>query len=153
MFNKVIPFINERYHKLNIVIVEPSKFHRAFLSKAIADNRPYHSVTLLENMEQVFVRVYGEMKIDVIFFDLESNIDINNIAILKAVSPKMSFVHWSYCKHPEIIEYLHELEVNSFCLKDSTAPTLITAIDSIATNPNILFVDERLNKCLPLLAS
>ena len=153
MNKQVVPFVNSRYKALSIVVVESSKFHSTFLLKAIADSRPYHKVTVVESLEDIFSCLYSEMQIDVIFFDLEVQQNTENISIINAIAPEISFVHWSYCKHPEIIEYLHKLEVNSFCLKDSTSPTLISAIDSIATNPNILYVDERLTKCLPLLAN
>ena len=153
MFNQLVPFVDNKYKALNIVVVESNKFHQAFLDKAIAESRSYHRITVVDSIEEVFSFLYSEIQIDAIFFDLESNLDVDNIAILHAISPEISFVHWSYCRHPEIIEYLHRLGVNSFCLKDSSSPTLVTAIDSIATNPKILFVDERLNKCLPLLAS
>ena len=153
MNNQVVPFVNSRYKALQIIVVESGKFHSSFLTNAIAERRPYHKVTVVENLEDVFSCLYDDMEIDVIFFDLELQPNTENISIIKAIAPEISFVHWSYCKHPEIIEYLHKLDVNSFCLKDSSSPTLISAIDSIATNPNILYVDERLTKCLPLLAN
>lgn len=153
MFNQFLPFPNKHYKSLNIIIVEPSKFCRAFLANTIASSRPYHNIMAIDNIEEVFSLMYEEVKIDVIIFALESTLELDNISIVSAISPEIAFMHWSNCQHPEIIELLHNLGVNSFCLRDSAAITLISAIDSIATNPNILYIDERLNQCLPLLAS
>lgn len=153
MFDQFIPFINKQYKALNILIVEPSKFYTAFLENAIACSRPYHNIMTLDKIEDVFSLMYEEVQIDAIVFDLDSMSELDNIAIVNAISPEIAFMHWSHCQHPEIIELIHQLGVNSFCLKDSNASTLIAAIDSIATNRHILYIDERLNQCLPLLAS
>jgi DNA-binding NarL/FixJ family response regulator len=153
MFNQFITFTNKHYKSLNIVIVEGSNFYRAFFGNAIASSRPYHNIITVSKIEEVFSLMYEEVNIDAILFDIESILDVNNIAIISAISPEIAFMHWSSCQHPEIIELLHGLGVNSFCLKDSTSTTLVSAIDSIVTNPNILYIDERLNQCLPLLAS
>lgn len=152
MFNQSI-FLNEnKYQALNIIIVETSRFCRNFLANAIASQRTYHQIMAVDKIEEVFSLMYEEVEIDIIFFDINSGLNLNDLAIIKAISKDTTFIHWSNCQHPEIIELLHSLEVNSFCLKDSNADSWIAAIDLIATNPNILYVDERLNNCLPLLA-
>ncbi|VEP15228.1 Response regulator containing a CheY-like receiver domain and an HTH DNA-binding domain [Hyella patelloides LEGE 07179] len=153
MLNKLIPFSNNQYKAINILIVEHSNFRRAFLTNAIAKTRPYHNIIAVDSIEEVFSLMYGEVHIDSILFDIEPLFDVNNISIINAISPEIAFIHWSDCQHPEIIELLHGLGVNAFCLKDSNLLTLVSAIDSIATNPQILYVDERLNQCLPLLVS
>lgn len=153
MFNQLIPVHKNKYQALNIVIVESSRFRRSFLANAIASQRAYHHIMVVDKIEEVFSLMYGEVEIDVIFFDIDSGLKVNDISIIKAISKDTAFIHWSNCQHPEIIELLHNLEVNSFCLKDSNYQNWIAAIDCIATNPNILYVDERLNHCLPLLAS
>ena len=151
MFNDFIPLRDNQYQALNIAIVEPNLDRRDFLVKAIAKYRPYHNIMALDSIEEVFSLIYGEVEIDAILFDLEPVLDVNNISIINAISPDTAFIHWSNCQHPEIIELLHSLGVNSFCFKSSGTEILIAAIDSIATNPNILYLDEHLNNCLPLL--
>lgn len=146
------PFINNKYKTLNIVIVESSRFSRTFLAEAIATSRPYHNIMAVDKIEEVFSLMYEEVAIDLIFFDIDSGLNLNDLSIIKAIAKDTAFIHWSNCQHPEIIELLHGLEVNSFCLKDSNSDSWTAAIDCIATNPNILYVDERLNSCLPLLA-
>ena len=152
MFNQLIPINNNKYQALNIVIVEPSRFNRAFLANAIASTRSYHQIMAVDKIEEVFSLMYEEVAIDIIIFDINAGLNLNDLSIIKAISQDTAFIHWSNCQHPEIIELLHSLEVNSFCLKDSNPDSWISAIDCIATNPNILYVDERLNYCLPLLA-
>ena len=97
--------------------------------------------------------MYQEVKVDLIVFDINLGLNVKDLSIIEVVSPSTSFLHWSSCQHPEIIELLHASGINSFCLKDSHSDNLIAAIDSINTNPNILYLDERLEKCLPLLTS
>ena len=151
MLNKPIPLRDHQYQALNIVIAESNMDRRNFIIKAIAKFRPYHNIMALDDIEEVFSLIYGEVVIDVILFDIEPLLDVNNISIINAISPEIAFIHWSNCQHPEIIELLYNLGVNSFCFKSSSAEILITALDSIATNPNILYLDEYLNECLPLL--
>ena len=153
MLDRLFSFIHNKYQPLNIVIAESNEFHKAFLARAIAKIRPYHNIIVIDSLEEIFTLMYGEVKIDVVFFDLDSGADINDLKIIRAISPEIAFVHWSNCQHPEIIELLYDLSVNSFCLKRSSPDTFIDAIDSIGKNPKILYMDELLNKCLPLLAS
>ena len=65
----------------------------------------------------------------------------------------MSLIHWSNCQHPEIIELLYSLGINSFCVKDSEPNAIAEAIDLAAYYPQSLYVDEKLHNCLPLLRS
>ena len=153
MFNQLIPFNQNNYQALNIVIVEASRFQRAFLANAIAFQRSYHHIMAVDKIEEVFSLMYEEVTIDLIFFDVDSGLNLNDIAIIKAISNNMAFIHWSNCQHPEIIELLHELKVNCFCCKNSNSDNLIAAIDLIVTNPNILYLDEHLKQCLPLLTN
>jgi DNA-binding NarL/FixJ family response regulator len=152
MFNKLTSLTSDRYKALNIVIVESSRFCRNFLAREIAAQRSYHHIMAVDKIEEVFSLMYGEIEIDIIFFDLDSGLNLHDLSIIKAISEDTAFIHWSNCQHPEILELLHGLEVNSFCLKDSNPDSWIAAIDLIVTNPNILYLDERLNQCLPLLA-
>lgn len=152
MFNQLISVQKNKYRALNIVIVESSRFRRSFLAQAIASQRGYHQIMAVDKIEEVFSLMYEEVAIDLIFFDIDLGLNLKDISLIKAISQDTAFIHWSNCRHPEIIELLHGLEVNSFCLKDSNANSWIAAIDCIATNPNILYLDERLNQCLPLLA-
>ena len=155
MFNQLFPSIDRqyKYKSLNIIIVESDRPHREFLAKAISSSRPHHHIMAVDDIEEIFSLMYGEVAIDLILFDIESMLDANNIAIINAISPEISFIHCSDCQHPEVIELLYGLGVNSFCLKNSTYETLTMAMDSIATNPKILYLDEHLNQCLPLLAN
>ena len=152
MFNQLIPVHKNKYQALNIVIVESSRFRRSFLANAIASQRWYHQIMAVDKIEEVFSLMYEEVAIDIIIFDIDLGLNLKDISLIKAISKDTAFIHWSDCQHPEIIELLHDLKVNSFCLKDSNSDSWIAAIDCIATNPNILYVDERLNYCLPLLA-
>ncbi|MEM9276173.1 MAG: DNA-binding response regulator, partial [Cyanobacteria bacterium P01_F01_bin.143] len=126
---------------------------KAFLGRAIELRRPHHKILAVDNLEQVFSLIYGEVELDLIFFDIETEKDTKNLKILKAISPKTALVHWSNYKHPEVVELLNELGVKTFCMKDSRPKTIIQAIDTVEKNPNIIYVDERLNNCLPLLKS
>ncbi|HHP7231030.1 MAG TPA: DNA-binding response regulator [Xenococcaceae cyanobacterium] len=135
------------------MIVESNHCNRAFLARAIELNRPKHKIYVAENLEQVFSLIYSEIKLDIIFFDFEPQVETNNLALIQTISPNTTLIHWSRCQHPEIIELLHEMGINSFCLKDSAPRTIVEAIDLAQTNPKILYIDERLGKCLPLLTS
>ena len=151
MLNKILSFKRIKPKPLTILIVEPRSDSKAFLGRVIELKRPYHEILAVNNWEQVFSLIYSEVTLDLIFFDIETEKNTNNLKMIRAVSPSTAFIHWSNCKHPEVIELLNELGVNSFCLKDSRAKTIIDAIDTVEKNPNILYVDERLNNCLPLL--
>ena len=153
MLNRFISMVDNQYKVLNIVVAEPSKFCRAFVANQIISERPYHNIVTVNKIEEVFSLMYAEMPIDLILFDVDSLAELNNISLISAILPEVAFISWSNCQHPEVIELLHRSKVNSFCLKDSSSSTIVSAVDSIATNPQILFVDERLKSCLPLLAN
>ena len=156
MFNKLFFFREFNFKKFNqkpltILIVESNPCRRAFLGRAIELRRPHHKIFAVDDLEQVFSLIYGEVELDLIFFDIETEKDTKNLKILKAISPNTALVHWSNYKHPEVVELLNELGVKTFCMKDSKPKTIIEAIDTAEKNPNILYIDERLNDCLPLL--
>ena len=151
MLNKIFPFRKFNQNPLTILIVEPNPCRKAFLGRAIELRRPHHNILAVNDLEQVFSLIYGEVALDLIFFDIESEKDTNNLALIKAICPNTALVHWSNCKHPEVAELLSELGVKTFCMKDSRPKTIIEAIDTVAQNPNILYLDERLNNCLSLL--
>ena len=136
---------------LNVVIIEPNKHHGRQLSELIKTYRPNFQVLLLEDSEQVFSLMYGEMKIDILFFDIETETDTDNIALIKAISPETSVIHWSDYRHPEAIELLYSLGVNSFCTKESDAEIVLEATDLAANYPQSLYLDRKLHQCLPLL--
>ncbi len=136
---------------MTILIVESNPCRRDFLGTAIELRRPHHKIFAVDDLEQVFSLVYGEVKLDLVFFDIETEKDTKNLKIIKAISPNTALVHWSNYKHPEVVELLNELGVKTFCMKDSQPKTIIEAIDTVEKNPNILYIDERLNDCLPLL--
>ena len=139
------------YKPLNILIVESNHRDRIILEKAIEINRPNHEIYVAENLEQVFLLMYSEVKLDIIFFDIEPQADLDDLTIAQAIAPDTAFIHWSKCQHPEIIELLHEMGINSFCLKDSEPRVILEAIEMSQSHPKFLYLDERLGECLPLL--
>lgn len=136
---------------LNVVIIEPNKLLSKHLSELIISHRPQFKVIVLEDSEQVFSLMYGEMDIDILFFDIEAETDTDNLALIKAISPQTSAIHWSDYQHPEVIELLYNLGVNSFCTKESDANIVLEATDLAANYPQSLYLDCKLHQCLPLL--
>ena len=135
----------------NILIIEPNKRQGRQLSHLIKANRPHLKVMLLEDSEQVFSLMYGQMTIDILFFDIEEESNTDNLALIKAISPQTSLIHWSDYQHPEVIELLYSLGVNSFCTKESDAEIILEATDLATNYPQSLFLDRKLHQCLPLL--
>ena len=135
---------------LNIVIVEQNRHQGRQLSELIKTKRPKFKVLLLENSEQVFCFVDGEINIDILFFDIEEEVDTENLALLKVISPQTRLIHWSDYQHPEVIELLYSLGVNSFCTKESDAKIILEATDLAANYPQSLYIDRKLNRSLPL---
>ena len=138
---------------LNVVVIEPNREQGTQLCQLIRTHRPNLKVTLLDNSEQVFSLMYGEMVIDILFFDIEEESDTDNLSLLKAISPETSVIHWSDYQHPEVIELLYSLGVNSFCTKESDAKIVLEAIDLATNYPQSLYLDQKLHTCLPLLQS
>lgn len=138
---------------LHVVIIEPNKHQGSQLSELIKIHRPNFKVLLLENSEQIFALMYGELTIDILFFDIEAESDIDNLTLFKAIAPETSLIHWSDYHHPEVIELLYSLGVNSFCTKESDAAVVLEATDLAANYPQSLYLDQKLHKCLPLLQS
>lgn len=139
--------------RLNVVIIEPNRRQGRQLYQLIKTQRSNLNVILLDNSEQVFSLMYGEMNIDLLFFDIESESDTDNLALFKAIAPESSIIHWSDYRHPEVIELLYSLGVNSFCTKESDAEVVLEAIDLAVSYPHSLYLDQKLYKCLPLLQS
>ena len=137
----------------NILIVEPNKHHGRELSHLIKANRPHLKVILLENSEQVFSLMYGQMTIDILFFDIEAESNTDNIALFTAISPQTRLIHWSDYQHPEVIELLYSLGINSFCTKEGDAEIILEATDLAVNYPQSLYLDQKLHQCLPLLQS
>lgn len=139
------------YKSKNIVIIEPNKQQGRPLSELIKIHRPHLQVMLLEDSEQVFSLMYGQMSIDILFFDIEAESNTDNLALIKAISPQTSLIHWSDYQHPEVIELLYGLGVNSFCTKESDAEIVLEATDLAIHYPQSLYLDAKLHQCLPLL--
>ncbi|MEO0835167.1 MAG: hypothetical protein AAFY16_04075, partial [Cyanobacteria bacterium J06642_3] len=78
-----------------------------------------------------------------------SNTD--NLSLIKAISPSTRLIHWSDYRHPEVIELLYSLGINSFCTKESDAEIVLEATDLAANYPQSLYMDQKLHQCLPLL--
>ncbi len=146
MLNKIFSI-----KSLNIVIIEPNRQQGRQLSELITSKRPNLQVILLENSEQVFSLMYGEMTIDILFFDIEEESNTDNLALIKAISPQTSLIHWSDYQHPEVIELLYSLGVNSFCTKESDAEIVLEAMDLAANYPQSLYLDRKLDQCLSWL--
>jgi DNA-binding NarL/FixJ family response regulator len=91
------------------------------------------------------------MNIDILFFDIEEESNTDNLALIKAISPQTSLIHWSDYQHPEVIELLYSLGVNSFCTKESDAAIILEATDLAVNYPQSLYLDQKLYQCLPLL--
>lgn len=138
---------------LNVVIIEPNRQQGKQLYHLIKTQRPNLKVILLDNSEQIFPLMYGEMNIDILFFDIEAESDTDNLALFKAISPDSSVIHWSDYRHPEVIELLYSMGVNSFCTKESDAEIVLEATDLAVNYPQSLYLDQKLHKCLPLLQS
>ncbi|WP_019507223.1 response regulator transcription factor [Pleurocapsa sp. PCC 7319] len=136
---------------LNVLIVEPNRQQGRLLSELIKTKRPHLKVLLLEDSEQVFSLMYGQMTIDILFFDIEEESNPDNLALIKAISPQTSLIHWSDYQHPEVIELLYSLGVNSFCTKESNAEIILEATDLASNYPQSLYLDQKLHQCLPLL--
>ncbi|MEM7759370.1 MAG: DNA-binding response regulator [Cyanobacteria bacterium P01_A01_bin.40] len=136
---------------LNVVIVEPNRLQGSQLCELIKAQRPKLKVLLLENSEQIFSLMYNEMQIDLVFFDIEAESNTDNLSLLKAIAPQTSLIHWSDYQHPEVIELLYGLGVNSFCTKESDAEIVLEATDLATNYPQSLYMDQKLLKCLPLL--
>ena len=138
---------------LNVVIIEPNREQGRQLYQLIKTQRPNLKTILLDNSEQVFSLMYGEMNIDILFFDIEAESDTDNLALFKAISPESSVIHWSDYRHPEVIELLYSMGVNSFCTKESDVETILEATDLAVSYPQSLYIDQDLHKYLPLLQS
>jgi len=135
----------------NVVIIEPHRQQGKQLNTLIKVQRPNLKVILLDNSEQVFSLMYGQMNIDILFFDIEEESNTDNLSLIKAISPQSSLIHWSDYKHPEVIELLYSLGVNSFCTKESDAEVILEATDLAVNYPQSLYLDQKLYQCLPLL--
>ncbi|GAB4524651.1 MAG: hypothetical protein Tsb0014_03280 [Pleurocapsa sp.] len=155
VFNKIFssPIEQYQYKQQNILIVEPDRERGKILAKLIKSERPRHRLLLIDNLEQIFSLIYGEVAIDLIFFDIEAEENTHNIALIKAIAPKITLIHWSHCQHPEIIELLYSLGINSFCIKGGDNRTIIEAMDLAGSYPQSLYLDKRLHNCLSLLGS
>lgn len=151
MLNNLISSRSSSYKALNLIIIEPNRQQGKQLSELIKTQRPHLKVLLLENSEQVFSLMYGEMTIDILFFDIEEESNTDNLALIKAISPQTSLIHWSDYQHPEVIELLYSQGVNSFCTKESDAEIILEATDLAANYPQSLYMDQKLHQCLPLL--
>lgn len=151
MLDNISSFQTSSRKSKNILIIEPNKHHGRQLSQLIKSNRPHLRVMLLEDSEQVFSLMYGQMDIDILFFDIEGESDTDNLGLIKAISPETSLIHWSDYRHPEVIELLYSLGVNSFCTKESDAAVILEATDFATNYPQSLYLDCRLHQCLPLL--
>lgn len=138
---------------LNVVIIEPNQQQGKQLYQLIKTQRPNLKVILLDDSEQIFSLMYGEMKIDILFFDIEAESNTDNLSLFKAISPDSSVIHWSDYRHPEVIELLYSMGVNSFCTKESDAEIVLEATDLAVNYPQSLYLDHKLHKCLPLLQS
>ena len=138
-------------NSLNVLIIEPNRQQGRLLSELIKTQRPHLKVLLLEDSEQVFSLMYGQMPIDILFFDIEEESNTDNLALIKAISPQTSLIHWSDYQHPEVIELLYSLGVNSFCTKESDAEIILEATDLASNYPQSLYLDQKLHQCLPLL--
>ncbi|MEM8722054.1 MAG: DNA-binding response regulator [Cyanobacteria bacterium P01_G01_bin.39] len=136
---------------LNVVIIEPNRIQGSQLGELIKTHRPNFKVLVLEDSEQIFSLMYGEMKVDILFFDLEAESNTDNLSLIKAISPSTRLIHWSDYRHPEVIELLYSLGVNSFCTKESDAEIVLEATDLAANYPQSLYMDQKLHQCLPLL--
>ena len=151
MLDNISPFKASSYKSKNVLIVESNKHQGRELSQLIKINRSHLKVLLLENSEQIFSLMYGQMTIDILFFDIEEESDTDNLALIKAISPQTSLIHWSDYHHPEVIELLYSLGVNSFCTKESDAEVILEATDLATNYPQSLYLDQKLHQCLPLL--
>jgi DNA-binding NarL/FixJ family response regulator len=136
---------------LNVVIIEPYREQGRLLSDLLKNQRPSLQIVLLESSELVFSLMYGQMTIDILFFDIEEESNTDNLALIKAISPQTSLIHWSDYQHPEVIELLYSLGVNSFCTKESDAAIILEATDLAVNYPQSLYLDQKLYQCLPLL--
>ncbi|MGL6339833.1 MAG: DNA-binding response regulator [Waterburya sp.] len=136
---------------LNVVIIEPHRQQGRLLSDLLKTQRHNFQIVLLENSELVFSLMYGKMNIDILFFDIEEESNTDNLALIKGISPQTSLIHWSDYQHPEVIELLYSLGVNSFCMKESDAAIILEATDLAINYPQSLYLDQKLHQCLPLL--
>lgn len=136
---------------LNVVIIEPHKQQGRQLTQLIKTQRPNLKVMLLDNSEQVFSLMYGQMTIDIVFFDIEEESNTDNLELIKAISPETRLIHWSDYQHPEVIELLYSLGVNSFCTKESDTAIILEATDLAVNYPQSLYLDQKLHQCLSLL--
>ena len=142
---------NKDRPKFNLLICEQDRSYRDYLSRLIKGNRSGYNVFKSTTIERVFDFVYNDVEIDIVFFDIAAEKNTNNIAILRAIKPKIRLIHWSNCQHPEVIEHLYSLGVRTFCLKDSQPQVILNAIDYVNNNQKILYLDKQLHKCLYLL--
>lgn len=136
---------------LNVVIIEPHRQQGRLLSDLLKTQRYNFQIVLLENSELVFSLMYGQTNIDILFFDIEEESNTDNLALIKGISPQTSLIHWSDYQHPEVIELLYSLGVNSFCTKESDAAIILEATDLAINYPQSLYLDQKLHQCLPLL--
>ena len=135
----------------NVVIIEPHSQQGRQLNTLIRVQRPNLKVILLDNSELVFSLMYEQTNIDILFFDIEEERNTDNLSIIKAISPQTSLIHWSDYQHPEVIELLYSLGVNSFCTKESDTEIILEATDLALNYPQSLYLDQKLYQCLPLL--
>lgn len=150
MLDKFFSAKQEKYKPLSILIVEPDREWGIRLTNAIKYKRPNYKILILDNLDQIFSLLNGDIKIDLVFFDIATLIDTNSITLIKETEPEISLIHWSSCQHPEIIELLYSLGVNCFCVKGSLK-AIAEVMDLAAYYPQSLYVDQMLYNCLPLL--
>lgn len=153
MLDKILSAKSLAYKSLNIVIVESNQQQGKQLAELIKSQRPNHQVLILKDSEQIFSLMYGEVAMDIIFFDIEAELNTDNLALIKAISPQTSLIHWSDYQHPEVIELLYSLGVNSFCTKEGDGSIVLEAMDLAGNYPQSLYLAQQLHQCLPLLQS
>jgi DNA-binding NarL/FixJ family response regulator len=148
----IFPPAKRLIHKpFNILVVDPNPIKRNYLKILIKQYRPYHNILEAEKLENAFSVIHEEIPLDLIFFDIESEERINNLALIKAIVPTVRLVNWSKCKQPEALEMLYFLGVRYFCFKSSQPKVIIDAIDYANNDRDVIYLDRQLDDCLSLL--
>jgi DNA-binding NarL/FixJ family response regulator len=148
----IFPPAKRLIHKpFNILVVDPNPIKRNYLKILIKQYRPYHNILEAEKLENAFSVIHEEIPLDLIFFDIESEERINNLALIKAIVPTVRLVNWSKCKQPEALEMLYFLGVRYFCFKSSQPKVIIDAIDYSNNDRDVIYLDRQLDDCLSLL--
>jgi DNA-binding NarL/FixJ family response regulator len=131
----------------HILLIDSDEHEREKLAAFLRQQLPDFHIICATDLNYFFSCLYAAKNIELLIFDFTTEDDLQDLFLIKTLTPQVKLMSWTRCQHPEVLEQLYQAGVRCFCSKDNSLDAVLISL-LLTLFEERLCLDGQLLHCL-----